>query len=370
MRVSITDVLVIGGGPAGLAAAIEARLAGFDALVIERCRPPVDAACGEGLMPMGVERLRDLGVEIPELDRAVFRGIRYLDGRLTAESLFKRGVGLGIRRSILHDALHRRAMEVGVEIRWGERAVALGPRGLETSRGLLSARWMVAADGRLSMVRKWAGLEGSAPKRRRFGVRRHYAVAPWSDLVEVHWADSAEAYVTPIGPDTVGVALMSSELPVDFDRLLQSFPDLRARLEGAESISRDRGAGPFGHRPLAVARGNLALLGDASGSLDPITGEGLSIAFAQAHSLIRALERGRIGEYAAAHRRIERAPRLITGLLLGIERHGWLKRRVVQTLASHPSLFTDLVDVAACGQLSSILPDFGAHHPATQSSRS
>ena len=229
---------------------------------------------------------------------------------------------------------------------------------------------MVAADGRLSMVRKWAGLEGNAPKRPRFGVRRHYAVAPWSDLVEVHWADPAEAYVTPIGPDTIGVALMSSELPVDFDRFLQSFPDLRARLEGAEAISRDRGAGPFGHRPLAVARGNLALLGDASGSLDPISGEGLSIAFAQAHALIRSLERGRIREYAAAHRRIVWVPRLVTGVLLGIERHGWLKRRMVQTLASHPSLFANLVDVAASGRLSSILPDFRTHHPATRSTRS
>jgi flavin-dependent dehydrogenase len=143
-----TDVLVIGGGPAGLSAAIGARLAGFDTLVIERCRPPIDAACGEGVMPAGVERLRDLGVEIPERDRAVFRGIRYLDGKLTAEALFKRGVGLGIRRSILHDALYRRAMEVGVEIRWGEKALGLGPRGIETCSGLLSASWMVAADGR------------------------------------------------------------------------------------------------------------------------------------------------------------------------------------------------------------------------------
>jgi flavin-dependent dehydrogenase len=171
--------------------------------------------------------------------------------------------------------------------------------------------------------------------------------------------------VTPIGPDTVGVALMSSELPVDFDRLLQSFPDLRARLEGAEAISRDRGAGPFGQRPLAVARGNLALLGDASGSLDPITGEGLSITFAQAHSLIRSLERGRIGDYAVAHRRIVRMPRLVTGMLLGIERHGWLKRRMVQTLASHPSVFAELVDVAACGRLSSILPDIRIRQSAT-----
>jgi flavin-dependent dehydrogenase len=316
--------------------------------VVEKRKPPVEVACGEGLMPVGVERLLCLGVEIPNRERAVFRGIRYLDGKQAAEARFTKGFGLGIRRSTLHDALHRRAVAVGVELRWGERVRGLRADGVETDAGVARARWVVAADGRLSKTRTWVGLEGRAPKQQRFGVRRHYATAPWSDVVEVYWSDHVEAYVTPVGPEQVGVAVLSSETPLDFDHLIQRFPLLRARLAGAPVASRDRGAGPFGQRPTAVTRGNVALVGDASGSLDPITGEGISIAFAQAHALIQCLARDRIADYAGAHRRIVRVPKSFTSLLLVAERNPRLRRTMVRTFASSPSLFGTLVNLAAC----------------------
>jgi flavin-dependent dehydrogenase len=307
-------------------------------------------------MPIGVERLNRLGVNIPDRERAVFRGIRYLDGRLSAEAGFSRGIGLGIRRSVLHESLHHRAMQLGVQLRWGETVRGIRPDGVETDAGIVRARWVAAADGRLSKIRKWAGLEGRTPRRRRFGVRRHYLTAPWSDFVEVHWSDSVEAYVTPVGPEQVGVAVLSSTTPVDFDHLMCRFPLLRARLAGAPVASRDRGAGPFGHRPTAVTRHNIALVGDASGSLDPITGEGISIALAQAHSLIQCLAQGRLDEYAAAHRRIARVPRLLTSLLLVVERHPLIRRRMLRTFASHPSLFSALVNLAACGHTAAVIP--------------
>jgi len=347
VRVRSTDLLIVGGGPAGLATAIEARLAGLDTMLIDRRKPPIDVACGEGLMPVGVERLRRLGVEITDQEGAVFRGIRYHDGDLTAEARFKEGCGLGIRRSSLHRALHRRAEQLGVRLRWGVRARELKANGVETDDGELRARWLVAADGRLSRVREWSGLEGKALTRRRFGVRRHYAVAPWSEYVEVYWAHRAEAYVTPVGTNVVGVAMLSSETPIHFDRLLQSFPRLRTHLEGAPVETRDRGAGPFGQRPVAVVRGNLALVGDASGSLDPITGEGLSIAFAQAHALVKSIQRGGLEEYAAEHRRILRIPRLLTQLLLVVEHRPRLRQRMIRAFASRPTLFNDLVDLVA-----------------------
>jgi flavin-dependent dehydrogenase len=217
---------------------------------------------------------------------------------------------------------------------------------------------LAAADGRLSKIRKWAGLEGRTPKRRRFGVRRHYLTAPWSDFVEVHWSDGVEAYVTPVGPEQVGVAMLSSTTPVDFDHLMRGFPLLRARLAGAPVSSRDRGAGPFGHRPTAVTRDNIALVGDASGSLDPITGEGISIAFAQAQALIQCLVDGRIDEYAAVHRRIARVPRFLTSLLLVAERHPRIRQTMLQTFASHPTLFNTLVDLVAKESPAAATTDF------------
>src|ERR1700681_3998274 len=120
-----TDLLVIGGGPAGLATAIAARLAGMSARVVERSRPPIDKACGEGLMPDAVARLGELGVEPAPAECRRFVGIRYLDGEVVAEGLFPRAGGLGVRRLHLHQALVRRAEELGVDLCWGVAATGL-----------------------------------------------------------------------------------------------------------------------------------------------------------------------------------------------------------------------------------------------------
>ena len=341
------DLLVVGGGPAGLATAIEARLAGFDTLLIDRRKPPIDVACGEGLMPVGVERLQALGVEIPENERAPFYGIRYVRGDSTADARFAAGAGQGIRRSSLHRALVRRAEELGVRVRWGVAARGLRPDGIDSDDGALTAQWTVAADGRSSAVRQWAALDGRPAKRRRFGVRRHFRTADVPRMVEVHWSERAEAYITPVGPDVIGVAMLSAVTPVRFDTMILEFPDLRERLAGAEVVSRDRGAGPFGQRPRAVVRGTIALVGDASGCLDPITGEGISVALAEAHALVKSLERGRIEDYAAAHRRIMRVPRVLTALLLAAATRPRLRGRIVPALQAQPRVFSRLVRLAA-----------------------
>src|ERR1700724_141058 len=127
MADTATDLLVIGGGPAGLATAIAARLAGMSARVVERSRPPIDRACGEGLMPDAVARLSELGVALAPGEGWRFRGIRYLDGETVAEGVFPRAGGLGVRRLHLHQALARRAAELGVDLCWGVTAHGLAP---------------------------------------------------------------------------------------------------------------------------------------------------------------------------------------------------------------------------------------------------
>src|SRR5579864_5454238 len=250
-----TDLLVIGGGPAGLATAIRARLAGMSARVLERSRPPIDKACGEGLMPDAAALLAELGVELPPGECCRFRGIRYLDGETVAEGFFPHAAGLGVRRLHLHQALARRAAEVGVELCWGVAAgglapaLAAGAAGAYTDRAgleLAAARWVIGADGLHSRVRQWAGLEGPPSRCRRFGLRRHFACRPWSDMVEVHWGPRCEAYVTPVGQREVGVAMLWSEPPqraadgraaatdavppgrasASFDALLACFPEI------------------------------------------------------------------------------------------------------------------------------------------------
>lgn len=348
------DLAIVGGGPAGLAVAIAARQRlRLEVAVFERAAgPPRDKPCGEGLMPDGRAVLDELGVELPY--GAPFRGIRYWDGDRAATGFFPGTAGLGLRRTALHGALVARARGLGVDLRWGARVTGLRPDGLDTDQGPVAARWLVGADGLLSRVRHWAGLEGTPPRRpRRFGVRRHFAIQPWADVVEVYWADGAEAYVTPTGPEEVGVAILWSGAKADFDTLLPRFPRLAARLAGAAATSQDQGRGPLEQRVSGVARGRLALVGDAAGYLDAITGEGLSLAFHQALALVAAIgdvDSGRAADlagYARAHRKIGRLPNLLTATLLTVERRPWLRRRMIQALAADPELFSRLLGAHA-----------------------
>ena len=251
------EVVVAGGGPAGLATAIAACEAGFDVLLVDGARPTIDKPCGEGLMPDGVDLLRGLGVRIDEQESRPFHGVRYVDGPRVAEGRFPGRPGLGIRRTRLHDVLRERADEVGVECRWGTRVTSLDATGFVTDGGTLAGRYLVAADGRTSRIRRWAGLEGRAARRRRFGVRRHFEIEPWTDLVEVHWGDHGEAYCTPVGERLVGVAMLWSRGKARFDDLLQNFEPLAERLRGSEVASRDRGAGPLERRCRGVVQQTL-----------------------------------------------------------------------------------------------------------------
>ena len=117
-----TDVFVVGGGPAGLAAAIAARLKGFDVIVADAAQPPIDKACGEGLMPDSFAALRGLGVVLDDIEQSFpFRGIRFHGAGVSVAAAFPEGQGIGIRRTRLHGILIKRAQEAGVSLLWGTR---------------------------------------------------------------------------------------------------------------------------------------------------------------------------------------------------------------------------------------------------------
>lgn len=347
------DYAIVGGGPAGLAVAIEAALAGKSAVIVERCRGAVDKACGEGLMPPGVVKLRALGVEIPASGCHPFTGIRYLDGEVIAEATFAEvasgGTGLGVRRLALSEAMFTRAAALGVTLYQGTEAMGwaedAGGVTLETTRGPVRARWLVAADGLHSRVRKDAGIEATplSSAGRRLGIRRHFTVKPWSDKVEVWWGDGVEAYVTPVGPERVGVAFLWSGGKGNHEAFLHHFPTLAARLGAAESTV--RGAGPFGVRVSRRTKGRVLLVGDAAGYLDALTGEGLSLAFESAEALVRATIAGAPDRYEADWTRITRRHLFLTGLLLQVARRPWLRRRMVKALRRFPSGFAAFLAV-------------------------
>ncbi len=300
-------------------------------------------------MPDGAARLEALGVDLGSMAGRPFRGIRYVDGDRTVAADFPGPPGIGVRRTRLHRALHDAALRAGARVDFGltvrglARADTSGVA-VATDVGTVESDWLVGADGLSSRIRRWSGLD-AGPTGSRMAVRRHYRVEPWSDRVEVYWSDRCEAYVTPVGGDEIGVAMLFRGRKGRFDELLTSFPTLAARLEGRVVSSRDRGCGPLERRTRAVTTGRVALVGDAAGYVDAITGEGLTVGIAQAEALSAALAEGRLGAYGKEYRRIVARPNLMTRALLAVEKRPVLRRRLMSALAADPALFARLLEI-------------------------
>ena len=338
-----TDIFIIGGGPAGLAAALALRARGFAVTVADAAEPPIDKACGEGLMPDSRAALASLGVTIPEERGWRFRGIRFLESGISFASDFPLGMGLGVRRPILQQAMVAAASAAGVRLMWRTPVSGLTGDGVNVSGSTIRARWIIGADGLHSRVRDWTGLDVPGRGVRRFGFRRHYAIAPWSGFMELHWGDSEQIYVTPVASDSVCVVLMTRTPHVRLDDALPRFPALAERLQDAQWETAERGAITMTRRFPAVHRGRTARIGDASGSVDAITGEGLCLAFQQAAALAVAVERGDLALYGAAHRHIARKPSLMAELMLTFDKHPSLRERVFKAIASSPCVFQDML---------------------------
>lgn len=336
------DLLVAGGGPAGLATAVGAARAGLDVTVIDRRSGPIDKACGEGLMPHTVKQLENLGIT---LQGRPFRGITYLDATHRVEAGFRSGSGLGVRRTALSDALYDAATAAGVQIL--RRDIGTISQDSTSVRcGDLQARYLAAADGLHSPIRRSLGLNQPSRGRRRWGIRRHFKVAPWSDTVEVYWARDTEAYVTPVAHDSVGVAVLTSRQGKLDDHLVE-FPALAARLEGAAPDSADRAAGPLRQRVRSRASGRVMLVGDAAGYVDALTGEGLGIAFGGADLVVKSVLADSADDYDRQWRSMSRRYRLLTAGLLGASGLAPVRAAIVPAASAMPMAFRGIVNLLA-----------------------
>jgi flavin-dependent dehydrogenase len=258
---------------------------------------------------------------------------------VSVQADFPAGAGIGVSRTALHRLMAARAAEVGVRTVWGTRVSGICREGVLADNRLVRAHWIVGADGGHSPLRNWAGLDACIRHSRRFGFRRHYSLAPWSEFMEIHWGNACQLYVTPVAADEICVVVISRNQRLRLDQALQEFPEVAAKLQWARHATAERGGVSASRQLAAVYRANVALVGDASGSVDAITGQGLCLLFQHAAALAKALQTGDLSQYAAAHRRIGRRPKLMSDLMLLLDGRRRFQRRAIATMAANPGHF-------------------------------
>jgi flavin-dependent dehydrogenase len=311
--------------------------------VADVARPPIDKACGEGIMPDGLLALRAIGVDLTGLAASPFEGIRFVDAAGETHARFPRGGGLGMRRAALHSILVAKAESAGVCLAWGTGVEAVRQGEVVADGTTIKSQYIVCADGQNSSLRQTVGLDTGKLYRLRYGFRTHYQMKPWSPFVEVHWADCGQIYVTPVGAEELCVVFITSDQHIRLDDALPMFPELRERLAGQTISDRAMGGITATRKLKAVTHGRIALVGDSSGSADEITGDGLSLAFQQATALADAMCSGDLNEYQRKHDKISRLPRTMGELMLVMHDYPWVRKKMFRGFSQSPQMFEKLL---------------------------
>jgi len=335
------DLLIVGAGPVGLVTAIHAVNAGLQVTVIEPRVGTIDKACGEGLMPDALNHLASIGINPPGVD---FHGIRYVSGDRMAEARFTNGPGRGVRRTTLHECLWKRAVELNVDFVEG-RVDVVAQNETHVEAAGIKARYLIGADGLHSEVRNQLdlGVANRKPTRQRYGVRQHFYVSPWTDLVEVYWLDNAEVYVTPVDQGAVGIAVLGSN-KINFEETISRIPMLQQHMKSAEPASKLRGAGPLRQDVRARSKGRTLLVGDAAGYIDALTGEGMRVGFSEGKAAVAAVLANDPHSYEAEWQKITRSYRLLAGGLLWASSHQSIRSMIVPAAQTFRPIFSRLVN--------------------------
>lgn len=370
------DVLVIGAGPAGSALARQLAAAGVHVLVADRKSFPRDKPCGEFLSPQCQPLLEELELKdlMTELGAHRVDGMRLYDGERPALGRFRAVCeavaphGFGVRRAVFDHALLQAAERAGATflarhtcddvLRDGHgRVVGARLRDADGRSLEVAARFVVGADGVHSRVARALGLQRQDTWLRQFALVAHYRGVQPEATAEVHLLRCGFFAATTVDEGLFGVNLvlpqdrLRERSGVDWDgfvaRHLDAAPRFAERLAEAGRITPWRGVGPFAFSTRRQTVPGAALVGDAAGYVDPLTGEGIYFALFSARALGRALllalaeparETAAMAGYCRERRR-EIAPRLRVARILqrGL-RSPWVVHRVLAALRRWPSL--------------------------------
>ncbi|MCE9595416.1 MAG: NAD(P)/FAD-dependent oxidoreductase [Planctomycetes bacterium] len=383
------DVVIAGAGPAGSTLAQRLALAGRRVALVEKRRFPRAKVCGEFLSP----ECRPLFAELGVLDAIVAHGARRVRGlelhgwehsalgrygplgRATSEEPH----GLALRREVLDELLLERALSTGGVEFFAETAVlglirengavrGLVARGRDGATCELRARFTVGADGVRSRVAEELGVREPLAWLDKLALSAHVVDVAWNDVAEVHFFDRGYFACAPVDGGRVCVNLVvdraayraAALAPHEyFERLLERAPKLRERVRGPLGFARVTGLGPLAFRTTAQTFDGAALVGDACGYIDPVTGDGVFLALRGARllavALDEALSAGRIDRAAldgyVAGRKRELAPRTVAAKLLQRAlAHPRVSRSALAVLDARPGL-ADLAVAVAGDQL-------------------
>ncbi len=371
------EVAVVGGGPAGAATATLLAREGVDVLLVDAQRFPRFKPCGEFMSPQclplldslgAFDTLRDLGARPVRGMELVSHGLRtrgrFVDiGR--AQAPFEHGWAL--RREVFDSALLDNARAQGVRVLEGWRVRRLLRDGAGRVRGFeardpdgaareIHAEWTVGADGLHSRVASELGVQRDDPALRHMAFTTRYRGAAQHDFAQAHFFHEGYFALAPVDDGLVSVNLVLSMeaferegLPRDaaYEAWLRRVPAVREQLAGAERVDPLRGIGPLARRTTQQTFDGAALVGDACGYVDPVTGEGVFFALQGAAMLAPALlgalrtqrgDRSALDSYLDGRAR-EIAPRArLCRWFVRAMGHPWLAERAFGLLASRPGL--------------------------------
>lgn len=377
---AVRDVLVVGGGPAGSAAAVMLRQRGHDVLLLDEARFPRDKVCGEGVSPEAWRLLGEIGAAgaVRSLAPHPLRGMTVIAPDGTSFRGDYRGAahpGFAVRRERFDRVLLDRARAAGVEVREGMRASGLVERagaveGVTAANGAgpetLRARLVIGADGRRSVVARRLGLLREHPRLRRFAVRGYWeGMEGLEERGEMHGGGAGYCGVAPLSPTRANVTFVLDRremrasgggLEGFYRRTLRRWPRIAERLERATLLSPPRAIGPLALASSGVSAPGALLVGDAAGFYDPFTGEGVTLALRSAELAAEAGDRFLRAGSSRALRDYERVRHAAT-------RHKFLFNRLVQAVVGRPGLANAVVSRLArrpdlADRLVSIAGDF------------